>query len=474
MLTVHRVRFYRQDLKTRFPFRYGIASMTEVPHLFVQAEVTFNNVHSIGMSADLLPPKWFTKNPTSDYESEDLPEMLRVIRHAANHARTIKKARTVFGWWRKLYQSQMNWATKNEIAPLLASFGISLIERAVLDAICRGSNLSIHQLLQDNRFEIDLESVRPELKGISPSDVVVSQPSDHIHLRHTIGMGDPLTDDEITDENRIDDGLPHSLVANIRKYGLTYFKIKLSGDQQKDRDRLVAIASILNKEVAGRTQFTMDGNENYADIEDFRNQFESHFSDAVLNPFFTQSLLFVEQPLHRDYALDDSVQVALSNWSAAPPIIIDESDADLSSLPKALSLGYSGTSHKNCKGVIKGLINAATLMHARKDGRNTILSGEDLANIGPVTLLQDLAVVAALGIKHVERNGHHYFAGLSQFPAAVQEQTLKNHSDLYQQTDSGFVALNPQNGQLNLKSVIAAPFGMSKLPDVTLFEEWDF
>ncbi len=471
MLTVHSVRFYRQELKTRFPFRYGIASMSEVPHLFVQAEVTFNNVRSVGMSADLLPPKWFTKNPTSDYETKDLPEMLSVIRHAANHATSIKKAPTFFGWWRNLYRSQMKWAIKNEVAPLLASFGVSLIERAVLDAICRGSNSTIHQLLRENRFNIDLESVRPELKGISPSDVVVSQPSNHIHLRHTIGMGDPLTDAEIADEDRIDDGLPHSLVANIRAYGLTYFKIKLSGEEQKDRDRLVSIAKILSKEVTGRVQFTMDGNENYAHIEDFRDQFESHLSNPILKPFFMQGLLFVEQPLHRDFALDDSVQDALSNWSAAPPIIIDESDADLSSLPKALSLGYSGTSHKNCKGVIKGVINAATLMHARENGRNTILSGEDLANIGPIALLQDLAVVSAFGIKHVERNGHHYFAGLSQFPDAVQAQTLKNHSDLYQQADSGFVALNPQNGQLNVKSVTASPFGMQELPDVSLFEE---
>jgi hypothetical protein len=303
---------------------------------------------------------------------------------------------------------------------------------------------------------------------------VVQQPAEQIHLRHTIGMGDPLTDSEISEEDCIEDGLSHSLVANIRKYGLTYFKIKLSGDEEKDRDRLVAIAKILIKEVAGRVQFTMDGNENYANIEAFRDQFESHLSNPLLKPFFEQGLLFVEQPLHRDFALDDSVQDALSNWSAAPPIIIDESDADLSSLPKALSLGYSGTSHKNCKGVFKGLINAATLTHARKNGRNTILSGEDLANIGPVALLQDLVVVASLGIKHVERNGHHYFAGLSQFPAAVQEQTLKNHSDLYQQTDSRFVALNPQNGQLHLSSIIAAPFGMSELPDVSLFEEWVF
>ena len=62
------------------------------------------------------------------------------------------------------------------------------------------------------------------------------------------------------------------------------------------------------------------------------------------------------------------------------------------------------------------------------------MSGEDLANIGPVALLQDLAVVASLGVRSVERNGHHYFAGLSAFPRAVQQQILTHHGDLYERT----------------------------------------
>jgi hypothetical protein len=45
------------------------------------------------------------------------------------------------------------------------------------------------------------------------------------------------------------------------------------------------------------------------------------------------------------------------SWPEAPPMIIDESDAELTSLRRALELGYRGTSHKNCKGVFKGLAN---------------------------------------------------------------------------------------------------------------------
>jgi len=48
----------------------------------------------------------------------------------------------------------------------------------------------------------------------------------------------------------------------------------------------------------------------------------------------------------------------------------------------------------------------------RRDTANeVVLTGEDLCNLGPVAFLQDLAMMALLGIEHVERNGHHYFAG---------------------------------------------------------------
>ena len=79
--------------------------------------------------------------------------------------------------------------------------------------------------------------------------------------------------------------------------------------------------------------------------------------------------------------------------------------------------------------MLKGIAHACLLERRRRrePGRSFILSGEDLANVGPVALLQDCAVAAALGVESVERNGHHYFAGLSAFPSAVQERVLEAH-----------------------------------------------
>jgi hypothetical protein len=153
-------------------------------------------------------------------------------------------------------------------------------------------------------------------------------------------------------------------------------------------------------------------------------------------------------------------------------MIIDESDGDLDSLPQALALGYAGASYKNCKGLFKGVINYCLLKQRQREqpARPAIMSGEDLVNIGPVALLQDLAVCAALGLGSVERNGHHYFRGLSMFPPQVQQQVLRAHADLYRASSAGWPALKIDSGAIALDSVNAAPFGVGFELDIEMVE----
>ena len=113
------------------------------------------------------------------------------------------------------------------------------------------------------------------------------------------------------------------------------------------------------------------------------------------------------------------------------------------------------------KGVFKGVCNACLIAHRNRGrrGRQLILSAEDLANVGPIALPQDLAVVATLGIAHVERNGHHYFRGMSSWPFSVQDCVLRQHADLYRRHELGFPVLDIKDGKLSTDSVLRAPFG---------------
>jgi hypothetical protein len=453
-------------LCTRMPFRYGIAVMRNLPHVFVQLDAEIDGVAGRGIAADHLPPKWFTKDPERDPLGE-IADMAEVIRHAAKIAQGME-ASTAFAFWKQLYAAQGTWGAEQGHPPLLTQFGTSLMERALIDACCRHRRQPFHESLRGDALGLNLGEIHPELKGTAPRDWLPAHPAGAVHCRHTIGLSDPLEDADIAPEDVLRDGLPQSLTACIKHYGLNQFKIKFTSDRAQSLPRLQAIAAVLVRETGGNFAASLDGNESFYDVKDFRAYWKEACAMPDLAPLFKR-LLFVEQPLHRSVALGDAVKSLLPGWTDRPPIIIDESDAEAGSLRRALECGYAGTSHKNCKSVFRGVANACLLAKLRRAGGAYLMSGEDLTTIGPVSLLQDLAVQAALGNESVERNGHHYFRGLSFWPEAIQRQMLEQHGDLYGRTPDGLTSLRVEKGMINLGTVNAAPFGVNPLPDLGAF-----
>ena len=474
-ISVRKIGLHVLNMQTRMPFRYGIASLVAVPHLFVRLEADIDGSREVGLAADGLPPKWFTKYPDTSF-SDDLDEMLAVIRQACALAEAAPPADSVFAFWLRLHDRQMAWAAETSYPPLLWGFGVSLVERALIDAFCRGAGTPFARALRDNTFGIRLGGIHKELAGFSPAELLPVEPLHSVIVRHTVGLTDPLTDEEIPAAERLDDGLPQSLAASIRCYGLTHFKILLSGDAAADVRRLRHVANVLEEHVAGDYVFTLDGSEQYTEVEPFRLAWEAIRAEPSLHEFLGH-LLFVEQPLRRDVALGPQAKAELLGWSDRPPLIIDESDGALSSVVEALDCGYVGASFKNCKGVFGGIANACLLAQRRRSdpGGYYVQSSEDLASVGPVSMLQDLAVLASLGIEHSQRNGHHYFAGLSMFPVDVQEDVLTAHPTLYRRHDRGYPVVDVRQGRLDTGSVASAPFGYGIELDTRRFtplEQW--
>lgn len=185
--------FFVRKTRTRFPFRYGIASMTDVPHQFLRVSIRQGQRSATGLAAEGLPPKWFTKNPGTDFES-DLADMMQVILHATQQAERIgTQSLSFFEFSQRLAREQETWAAIHGHVPLLAGLGTSLCERAVLDALCRSLDRPLHAMIQDEALGIDLSSVHSELRGLRPGDLLPRQPTSTCHVRHTIGLGDPLT-----------------------------------------------------------------------------------------------------------------------------------------------------------------------------------------------------------------------------------------------------------------------------------------
>jgi L-alanine-DL-glutamate epimerase-like enolase superfamily enzyme len=470
--TLDPFEFFVLRTRTRFPFRYGIASLTEVPQLFVRARVVSGRDSHTGLAAEGLPPKWFTKDPDTTFEA-DLQDMFEVIAHAAAAASDAgRQPVTFFELWRALNGAQEAWARDRGRAPLLAHLGVSLVERAVLDALCRLAGEPLHRMVLADRLGLRLGEIYPELGSSAPRDGLPEQPLESCFIRHTIGLADALGPDDLAPDERVDDGLPQDLEASVRAYGLRYFKVKLSGVPARDFPRLRDLVRLLERETGGRFHVTVDGNENFRDFEAFRAYWDEAQAQPELRGLWPR-VIAVEQPVHRDAALGREAGSQLKAWAGRPPLIVDESDGAVGDVPRALDLGYAGASHKNCKGIVKGIANAALLGKRRREGAPALLTGEDLCILGPVALLQDLAMMAMLGIGHVERNGHHYYRGLSMLPAGWQEATLAAHPDLYTRHAAGFARLRIEDGQVRLGSANRAPFGVQPELDPSVFAPLD-
>jgi L-alanine-DL-glutamate epimerase-like enolase superfamily enzyme len=453
--------------RMRFPFHFGSVAVDRSVHVLVELDVEIDGGRETGVAMGGLHPGWFFKEPDMTVTA-GVEAMIDSFRTAWEASMEVE-AETPFAFRRALYDEQRRWAAGRDpsIPPLAWNYGVSLVECALIDAACRYHDVPFARAVRKGLLGIDPGAIYDELDGIDPADLLPDEPTREIALRHTVGLTDPLTDADLTDssadehrdDERPDGDLPHTLREQIEAYGVDRFKIKLSSDSARDRERLRRIAGVLDDSGLDSYAVSLDANEGYGTVREFRRDWERLTGDPALDTLL-DSLLYVEQPLARNAAFGLETARVLREWDEVP-VIIDESDDRPGSLKRALDCGYAGTSHKNCKGVFEGVVNRCLIERRRRtDPEGTyLMSTEDLTTLGPIELSQDLAVAATLGVSHVERNGHHYYRGLDPFPGEIVEETLAAHGDLYRRHEAGFATLAVDDGVLNLDSVVDAPFG---------------
>lgn len=342
---------------------------------------------------------------------------------------------------------------------LTAAFCSALVERALIDAICRAIGQPVFTGIHSADIGFQPGLVHPELKGIDLAGILPAKPGTRFFIRHTVGTSDPITADDIA--KRVDDGEPESLDEYVKRDGLRYFKIKISGDADADTARLGRIWDVLPKTEG--TAVTLDGNEAYEDLGEF-SKFIDKLEGELAGLF--DHILFIEQPLTRRLTFDPASKPWIEKIRRKKELIIDEADGSLDAFRRARQIGYAGTSHKNCKGFFKSLMNLALCeVFQEQSGEAAFITGEDLSLMPTVSLHQDYAALGLLGIQDCERNGHHYSFGLSHLTAAEKETALRDHPELYVKRGDE-VFLNIVNGAVNAASVQGVPgFGVKELPD---------
>jgi hypothetical protein len=455
------VEAFEQPFRLRMPFRFGVITLTEGVQAIVRAHVKLEDGREgFGYAAEMLAAKWFDKNPAlSDEQNRD---QLRKSIEIAVEAYTAAPPCTAFELFADNYRHQMRAARDNELPALVASYGSALLDRAVMDAVCRLVGASFWTAMRSNLAGMTPHPIIADLGQFDFTTFLAGlEPVRRIEARHTVGLLDPIVAGDQAEGTRVDDGLPETLDEVVSAYGQRAFKLKVSGDRPADVERLVKIASVLDT-IAGPLHVTLDGNEQYDDVDAVIALWEAMEAEPALHKLCAATL-FIEQPIKRQVALARSV----APLARHRPVIIDESDGELDAFVRARSLGYAGVSSKNCKGFYRSIVNLARCRLWNAEGTGSFfLSGEDLTTQAGLAVQQDLALVALLGLADVERNGHHFIDGFSGRPDAEAQAFLAAHPDLYEARD-GHVRLSIRAGQLALGSLDCKGFGTTVVPDLS-------
>jgi hypothetical protein len=449
--------FFERPVTLRLPFRFGVVTLTQAPQVFVRARVKLaDGREGDGVAAEMLAPKWFDKSPA--LSNEDNFDQLRRSLAMARESLLAAGHGTPFGLSAAIDGPHHDACAAVGLNGLVASFGLALIDRAIIDALGRLEGASVFRLVQANRLGLNAATAA-DLAGFDFGKLLGSlSPATSIQARHTVGLVDALTRAE-TDGKRIDDGLPESLEEVVATYAHRFYKLKVGGRIDADIGRLCGIAATIDR--GQPYQATLDGNEQYHDIEEVTALWRRIGKEPRLARL-KSSIIFIEQPIARDRALAAPVRALADEV----PIEIDESDADVTVFPKARALGYRGISSKSCKGFYRALINRARIetWNAEEPGRY-FMSAEDLTTQAGVAVQQDLALATLIGATHVERNGHHYVDGMTGAPREEEDAFLKAHPDMYHRATNERVRLTIGGGAIALASLDAPGLGVGPLPD---------
>lgn len=457
---------FERPVTFRMPFRFGAAKVEGTSQAFVRLRVTDRAGRSaIGWSAEMMMPKWFDKSP--DLSAADNIEQLRQSVRIAMAGMAAAGSGTAFGLHAALEAAHHAACAAAGLNGLIASFGLALLDRAVIDAVCRLEKIPAAVAVRENRLGIT-SATAPDLEGFDLNTFLAARPSPSlIAIRHTVGLGDVLTDGEL--ETPLGDGLPETLEQVIARNGHRWFKIKVSGQPEADVARLVRIAAVLGRR-APDYAITMDGNEQCAGPEVVIELLDRIAAEPRLATFASR-VSFLEQPIARASALGTPMhQVA-----ARIGLEIDESDADMAAFPAATKLGYTGISSKSCKGFYRALLNAARVAKWNGEGGPFFMSAEDLTTQAGIGIQQDLVLASLVSASHIERNGHHYVDGMASAPGGERTAFLARHGDLYASANGnarlairdGSVALGSALGAVGLGSAVEPDWsGMSELAGV--------
>ena len=220
--------FVRETKPARFPSALGKAARSDqAPHHVTSplchAKMIIRDDRgnrSFGCSADRLSVRWLDKRPGRDIGLKRR-ELTALIHTARPRYLAAPDFESPFAYWRQRHAEIMEagraadhlnpaigaqtrkppaWAVEalDELASLMgrARQREGALERAMLDGVCRLSDKSMFEMLREDRLGFRPGQLHHELQTTDFRTVLPQRPVTEINIRHTVGIFDPLTDED--------------------------------------------------------------------------------------------------------------------------------------------------------------------------------------------------------------------------------------------------------------------------------------
>lgn len=362
---------------------------------------------------------------------------------------------TIFEFWEQLdadFNKEAVHFAKQQA--YIKKAALAMVERALIDSYCRARKKSFFHLLKDKSLGLDLNKIRPELKGQNIQTLLDADALPNINLKHPVRKENDLSETA-------------SLEALIKNQGIHQLELELTGDSENDFERLVKIAALFESCGVKRYGISLSGHCQYTDPHALKATWDL-LSESSEYKHLIYKISHISDPFSKDIEFGNDVLAVFAEWPKRPPMLIDTSDVSPESLNKGLIQGYAGTVHTGRKSIFQSVANRA-LLTARKNrepiAKFQMRAGE-CEGINPYAFLQTLAGQAILGNQDIALDSIEFNQQLKALSEAERKQLEQFHGDLFQLNSDGALELKVESGKLCTASAIEAPFGYSLALDL--------
>ena len=377
------VECFERDVKLRLPFRFGVITVTQATQAVIRATIALEGGRrSVGVAAETLAAKWFDKNPAFT-DAQNLDQLRQSLALAIDAYRA-KGWSTPFGLYRRspmatqIAMGAGAWA--RPAGGLAMVRPCSTAPSSMRWAGARACRLLT--MIRRNVPGIAATELTPDLDGLRSCRAFSAglKPGRDIAVRPYGGPG--RSDHRRATRSRASASTTacrRRWRRSSRYYRGRYYKLKVARQHRcrpRAADRASPPCSIARPATtAPRSTATSSTRMSRASPSSWRSMSARRRRSRA----WSQSTLFIEQPIKRAAALARSVERA----GRLQPVIIDESDGELSSFPAAPSAWL----RRRLEQELQGLLQIDPQRRARapnwnaEAGGDYFMSAEDLTTL---------------------------------------------------------------------------------------------